>query len=165
VALRRGNPYGPTGGKVLAPVGESSWPYWGNGSGPRHTTSGSPKSYGGLISVVLFLLTYFVARIVLKQEETAESLRVLAALLPIAPFVWMLWEFIKGVRDMDELEQRIQLEALAIAFPLTLILLMTLGLLEIAIKLPPEDLSYRHVWAMLPTFYFGGLIIARKRYT
>jgi hypothetical protein len=65
---------------------------------------------------------------------------------------------------MDELEQRIQLEALALAFPLTLILLMTLGLLEIAIELPAEDLSYRHVWAMLPALYFLGLTLARKRY-
>jgi len=94
----------------------------------------------------------------------AESLRVLAALLPVAPFAWMLWEIIKGVRSMDELEQRIQLEALVVAYPSTLILLMTLGLLEIAIKLPPEDLSYRHVWAMLPVFYFLGLAIAKRRY-
>lgn len=128
------------------------------------TTIGAQKSYSGLISVVLFVLTYFIARIVLKQEDAAGSLRVLAALMPIAPFVWMLREIIKGVRGMDELEQRIQLEALAVAFPLTLILLMTLGLLEIAIQLPPGDLSYRHVWAMLPTLYIAGLVIARKRY-
>jgi len=126
--------------------------------------SGAPKNHNGLISTVLFVLTYFVARMVLEQEEMAESLRVLAALLPVAPFAWMLWEIIKGVRSMDELEQRIQLEALVVAYPLTLILLMTLGLLEIAIKLPPEDLSYRHVWAMLPVFYFLGLAIAKRRY-
>jgi hypothetical protein len=65
---------------------------------------------------------------------------------------------------MDELEQRIHLEALAVAFPLALILLMTLGLLELATKLPPEDFSYRHVWAFLPIFYFGGLALARRRY-
>ena len=92
-------------------------------------------------------------------------MRVWAALLPVPAFAWMLWEIIKGVRVMDELQQRIQLEALAVAYPLALILLMTLGLLEIAITLPPEDLSYRHVWAALPLFYFIGLAIARKRYT
>ena len=128
------------------------------------TKSGARNTYKGIISTVLFVLAHLIARIVLKQEETAESMRVLAALLPVAPFVWMLWEITKGVRGMDELEQRIQLEALAVAYPLTLILLMTLGLLEIAIKLPPEDLSYRHVWAMLPLFYFIGLTIAKRRY-
>ena len=122
------------------------------------------KSRGGLIAAILFVFVYFVARVVLKVDDVGPSLRVLAALLPVAPFCWMLWEFVKGVRGMDELEQRIQLEVLALAYPLVLILLMTLGLLGIAIELPPEDLSYRHVWAMLPLFYYVGLLLARRRY-
>jgi len=44
-----------------------------------------------------------------------------------------------------------------------MILLMTLGLSELATKLPPEDFSYRHVWAFLALFYFGGLVLARRR--
>jgi DMSO/TMAO reductase YedYZ heme-binding membrane subunit len=131
---------------------------------PIASQSAVRKTYNGLISTILFVLAYFIARVILKQAETAETLRVLAALLPVAPFIWMLWEIVKGIRGLDELEQRIQLEALAVAFPLSLILLMTLGLLEIAIQLPPEDLSYRHVWALLPLFYFIGLIMARRRY-
>jgi hypothetical protein len=112
----------------------------------------------------MFVLAWFAARAFLEMEGTGEVARIAAALLPVAPFAWLLWEIVRGVRSMDELEQRIQLEALALAFPLTLILLMTLGLLEIAIELPAEDLSYRHVWAMLPALYFLGLTLARKRY-
>lgn len=118
----------------------------------------------GLISGILFVLAYFTARGVLEQEEIAGPVRILAALLPVIPFVWMLWEIIKDVRSLDELEQRIQLEALAVAFPLTLILLMLLGLLELATRLPPQDFSYRHVWTMLPIFYLLGLVLARRRY-
>ncbi len=125
--------------------------------------SGGTGNRSGMIATVLFVLAYFVARALLKQE-LGEGLRVLAALIPVFPFSWMLWEMIKGVRQLDELEQRIQLEALVVAFPLTLILMMTLGLLEIAIRLPPEDLSYRHVWAILPIFYLMGVAIARRRY-
>ena len=124
----------------------------------------SRKSRRGLISTILFIVSYFVSRTMLELEPAAVPLRVVAALLPVAPFAWMLWEIVRGVRGMDELEQRIQLEALAVAFPLTLMLLMTLGLLEIAIELPPKDLSYRHVWAMLPAFYFAGLALAKRRY-
>ena len=130
----------------------------------RAVKSGSLKSYKGLIATILFVLAYFGARGVLEQEGIAPGLRIAAALMPVAPFAWTLWEIIKGVRTMDELEQRIQLEALAVAFPLSLILLMTLGLLEIATKLPAEDLSYRHVWTMLPLFYFLGLALAKRRY-
>lgn len=128
------------------------------------TKPGVRRSHNGLISAIVFVLAYLIARILLKQPGLAEPVRVLAALLPVVPFAWMLWEIIKGVRKMDELEQRIQLEALVVAYPLVMILLMTLGLLEIAINLSPEDLSYRHVWAMLPLFYYIGLYLSRRRY-
>jgi len=117
-----------------------------------------------LIPVLAFVSTWFIARGVLELDDISPALRIAAALLPVPPFSFMLWQIIKGVRQMDELEQRIHLEALAVAFPLALILLMTLGLLELAMRLPPEDLSYRHVWALLPLFYFGGLALARRRY-
>ncbi len=117
-----------------------------------------------LIPVLTFVSTWFIARGILELDDINPALRVAAALLPIPPFSFMLWQIIKGVRQMDELEQRIHLEALAVAFPLSMILLMTLGLLELAIELPAEDLSYRHVWALLPALYFAGLALARRRY-
>ena len=128
------------------------------------TSQRIPGKHGGWASV-LFVLSYFVARFILEHHDLTDSVRVLAALLPVGPFAWMLWEIIKGIRKMDELEQRIQLEALAIAFPLSLILMMTLGLLELALELSKDDFSYRHVWAMLPVLYFAGLTFARRRYS
>ncbi len=65
---------------------------------------------------------------------------------------------------MDELQRKVHLEALAIAFPLAMLLLMLLGLLELIIPLSHEDWSYRHVWYFLPIFYFVGLAYTRKRY-
>ena len=65
---------------------------------------------------------------------------------------------------MDELERRIELEALAFAFPITVVLLMTLGLMELAMPLNRDDWSYRHVWALMPTLYFIGLWRAKRRY-
>jgi len=44
------------------------------------------------------------------------------------------------------------------------LLLMTLGLMELAVTLNPDDWSYRHVWAMLPMLYLAGLVFARRRY-
>lgn len=112
---------------------------------------------------VLFLVAFAVARGLL-ETVTTPGLRVAAALLPIPPFALWLMLMIRGARELDELQRRIQLEALAFAFPLTLILLLTLGLLEIAIELNPDDWSFRHVWAMLPLFYFMGLALAKRRY-
>jgi hypothetical protein len=89
---------------------------------------------------------------------------VAAALLPVAPFALFLLALSRGIRKLDELERRIQLEALALAFPLAMLLLMALGLLELAVPLSRDDWSYRHVWAMLPILYYGGLALARRRY-
>jgi hypothetical protein len=116
-----------------------------------------------LMATVLFLISYFVARFLL-ETNIAAPFNILAALLPV-PFAF-LWisKFIQHIRQLDELERRIHLEALALAFPLTFVLLMTLGLLELTINLPAEDWSYRHVWAMLPILYLLGLITARRRY-
>ena len=113
--------------------------------------------------VVLFVVAYMIARGLL-ETVTTPAVRVAAALLPIPPFTLLLILMVRGARELDELERRIQLEALAFAFPLTLILLLTLGLLEIAIELNPDDWSFRHVWAMLPLFYFMGLTLAKRRY-
>jgi hypothetical protein len=65
---------------------------------------------------------------------------------------------------MDELQRRIQLEALAFAYPLTLLLLMTLGLLQLVMDLNPADWSYRHVWQFVIVFYLFGVGLSVRRY-
>ncbi|MFN0159384.1 MAG: hypothetical protein ACKVRP_15085 [Bacteroidota bacterium] len=117
-----------------------------------------------LVSAIGFVVAYFVARGGLEMSELSTWMRVALALLPVVPFVFMLIGFARGIREMDELERRIQLEALAFAFPMAMLLILTLGLLELAIDLSPDDWSYRHVWAMLPMLYFGGLVLAKRRY-
>lgn len=117
-----------------------------------------------LLAIAVFLVLYLVARVALKQPDLSQPLRVTVALLPIPVFALFLFSFIRGLKDLDELERRIQLEALVIAFPLAILLIMTLGLLELAVPLSPENWSYRHIWPFLTIFYFIGLAIARKRY-
>ncbi len=112
----------------------------------------------------LFLTLFLVARLILKEVELPMYIKIGTSVLAILSFIFFLIQYIKHVRGLDELERRIQLEALAIAFPLTMVLLMTLGILELFIALPANDLSYRHVWAFLPIFYFFGLTIARRKY-
>lgn len=104
------------------------------------------------------------ARMVLESASVPPWGRVMAALAPTPIAGAALYTIIRGARDLDELEQRIQLEALAFAFVLAVLLLMTLGLMELAITLNRDDWSYRHVWAMLPMLYFAGLAFARRRY-
>ncbi len=126
----------------------------------------SQKSGWGamIISITLFLLASIAARGLLNQNGLSDTTRVLLALLPIGPFCWMLWRFIAGIATLDELQKKIQLEALAIAYPVMMVFLMTLGLLDIAIGLSYENFGLKHLWYYMPAFYFLGLFVAKRRY-
>ena len=128
------------------------------------TASSAPALSRPGIWVAAWFAAWVGARFVL-ESETPAWLRVVAALAPTPIAAGALVAIIRGARDLDELEQRIQLEALAFAFVMAMLLLMTLGLLELAVALNRDDWSYRHVWAMLPPLYFAGLVIARRRYS
>jgi hypothetical protein len=111
-----------------------------------------------------WILSYLGARAALSGLELEPWARVLVVLAPIVPTALFLWLVIANIRSLDELQRRVHLEALAIAYPLAILLLWTLGLLQLAINLSPDDWSYRHVWVYLPLFYFLGLAVASRRY-
>ena len=117
-----------------------------------------------LMRGLLWAAIYVVARGLLETAIESQSLRIAIALLPVPFFVWWVWTWMKGVGQMDELERRIELEALAFAFPIAVVLLMTLGLLDLATPLNPDDWSMRHAWAMMPALYYMGLWRAKRRY-
>jgi hypothetical protein len=118
----------------------------------------------GYGSLIVWAVSYFGALDLLRKFQFQGWLRVLVALLPILPFVFFLWMVLATIRSLDELWRRIHLEALAIAFPLVGLLLMILGLMEMATGLSPNDWSYRHVWVFLPLFYALGVVISIRRY-
>ncbi len=117
-----------------------------------------------LPAALLFIAIYFGARVVLEATQLPLWVRVGAAVVPVPVFVLMVFAFYRAIGALDEFQRLIQLKALAFAFPASWVLILTLGLLEKAIRLPPEDLSYRHVWALMPIFYYLGLWIAQRRY-
>jgi len=117
-----------------------------------------------VVAGLMWASIYLLSRGLLELQLPGQSVRVLVALMPVPFFLWFLWRWMEGVARIDELERRIELEALAFAFPICVVLLMTLGLLEIAVPLNPDDWSYRDVWAMMPALYYAGLWRARRRY-
>lgn len=123
-----------------------------------------------MISGALWVLAYFAARFLLDADGEAlvargSALSVVLVLAPIPPFAAMLWFLARGIAGTDELERRIHLEALAFAFPVSVLMLMVLGLLELAVELNPADWSYRHLWPLMAMFWFAGQALARRRYS
>ena len=117
-----------------------------------------------LVRGLLWASVYLLSRGLLELDVQPSAARVAIALLPTPFFVWWLWTWMKGVSEMDELERRIELEALAFAFPAGVVFLAAIGLLDVAITLNPDDFSLRHTWLMLPMLYYIGLWRAKRRY-
>jgi hypothetical protein len=128
----------------------------------------SPRPHEGSRIVVIgaiWLVLYFAIRLFLEANPALpRPVRLGLAFVPTPVFALFLWRFIRGLQSADELERRIQLEALAVAFPLGVLLLTTLGLVQRAVELSFQDWSYNHVWPFFVIFYLAGLAIARRRY-
>jgi nicotinamide riboside transporter PnuC len=129
----------------------------------------SNSKSGGTGSRTLFwaiaaFVCYLAALFFLKEFEYTNSLGYVVAFLPLLPFGAFLWHFIRDARHGDELEKQVQLEALAVAFPLCFLGAMCLGLLQLVSPLSPENWSYRHVVPFFFIFYLVGLVLAKRRY-
>ena len=131
------------------------------------TVEDTRRVYGTrlLIRGLLWGSVYLLSRGLLELAvQSPPAVRVAIAFLPTPFFVYYLWTWMKGVSEMDELQRRIELEALGFAFPASLVFLATLGLLDVAITLNPDDFSLRHTWLMMPMLYYVGLWRAQRRY-
>ena len=117
-----------------------------------------------IVAGVIWIATYVVALLFLKNPATPGLVKAAMVLLPAIPFAFFLFRFIGHVRSLDELHRRVHLEALALAFPIAILFLMTLGLIERAGALPAKNFSYQEVWYYLPIFYLFAVAISWRRY-
>lgn len=127
-------------------------------------TTPLPRRRAGILAIT-WLLAYFTARGVLEHATLDTWARVTVAVLPVPVFAAFLWAYVGVVRGLDELERKIHLEALGIAFSLATLLLTTLALMQRAVNLKFEDWSYAHVWIYLPIFYYLSFLVVSKRYS
>ena len=117
-----------------------------------------------LVRGLLWMSVYLLSRGLLELTTVNNALRIAIALLPTPFFIWYLVTWMRGAKAMDELQRQIELEALGFAFPSALVFLSTLGLLDVAVTLNPDDFSLRHTWLMLPMLYYIGLWRAQRKY-
>ncbi len=116
-----------------------------------------------LLSGVAYLLVVF-ALLPLVKGVDALWLKALIALLPVLPTVFMVRPLVRKVLDSDELQQRIQLEAISIASLSVGMLSMAVGFLGAAHVLPTGNLMLMVLPAL---FVFYGIALAwvRRRYS
>lgn len=111
-----------------------------------------------------WIFTWVVSAVLLRLTDLPIPVRTLVALLPLPAFGWFLWRYMRYIRTLDELRHRIELEALAIAFPLAVALLMTMGQLQVARQGAGSFPVANGFWSYLIVFYLLGRGIAARRY-
>jgi hypothetical protein len=117
------------------------------------------KGFGGvmLAYVILLPLSIFAYRSV----DNA-ALKALIALAPVLPIALGLVVILRRIRGLDELERRIQLEAVVFAFGATAVLTFAYGLLE-DVDFPRIDLTW--ILPFMTALWALGQAIARRRYS
>ena len=117
-----------------------------------------------VISALIYAVTYLVATWLLKHRVFSQPISVIIALMPIITFSIFILKYIKSFSVMDEVKQRVQLEAVVIGLSLTVILVMLLFLLSLCDISNPAWFGYANLVIYCWFFYFIGWFISRRRY-
>lgn len=117
-----------------------------------------------VLELVLAITFYVVILIISLKALTHienQSLKVLVSLLPVLPVILVIWVIIRQFIRFDELQRKIQLQALAISFLGTAFLTFSYGFLE-NIGFPKMTMFI--VWPMMGTFWSMSTIIGSWYY-
>ena len=117
-----------------------------------------------LVFALIYGATYLPAVFLLKHRVFGQPISVVVALVPIITFSIFIFKLIKAFSVMDEVKQRVQLEAVVIGFSLTAMLVMTLFLLSLCDISNPGLFGYANLLGYCWLFYFIGWFISKKKY-
>lgn len=102
-----------------------------------------------------------IAAVEVIQRFPHAAWRIPVAVAPVIPICFALWAFLRALGRMDELQRRIQLNAIGIGFGATGIVTFTYGFLEL-VGFPM--MSYLWVLPMMAVFWGIGTAFATWRY-
>ncbi|GAB3962941.1 hypothetical protein GCM10028805_65060 [Spirosoma harenae] len=117
-----------------------------------------------VIFALLHVATYLPAVWLLKHRLVGPPVSLIIAIVPILTFAIFIFKLIKAFSSLDEVKQRVQLEAVVIGFSLTAMLLMLLFLLSLCDILSSVWFGYGYLVGYCWVFYFIGWAISTKKY-
>lgn len=113
------------------------------------------------LGLIVYAGVLVAAQLRLAQGIDDGAIEVLLSVLPMLPALFICWVVVIGIRDMDELQRKVQFEALALAFAGTALITFTYGFLEGA-GFP--KLSMFVVWPLMAGLWVIGVMMGRLRY-
>ena len=106
----------------------------------------------------------FVARWLLRQQDFPSGLRAVPALAPLVPAALFARTVHRWLRLLDELQQRIQLEALFHALATTALVFIVIDLLQAAGCIEFIHWGWEGIFTLVYVLWMFGGIIANRRY-
>ncbi|WP_269789763.1 hypothetical protein [Stenotrophomonas sp. Iso1] len=117
-----------------------------------------------IIAMLAYAVLLVVSILLLKQVDGA-PLRALIALLPVPPIVLVLRAMIRYIRDVDELQQRIELEAVSFATAFVSLVYLTGGFLQSAKVIDvPSNAAMIWVFPLVCLAYGLAKAVVARRY-
>lgn len=83
-----------------------------------------------IISMVAYAAILIASISAIKNIEMTQPLKIIVALMPAVPVIFVLIAMMRSIRDSDELQQRVHLLATSLAAALTGLITFTYGFLE-----------------------------------
>lgn len=111
-------------------------------------------------SMVVYAVV-LVGSVLLIRANPEAPWRYAVALAPVVPVIFGVLAVVRRLRTLDELQQRIQFEALAFAFGCAAVLTFSYGFLE-GVGLP--HLNWTWVLPLMALLWGVGLWLASRRY-
>lgn len=119
----------------------------------------------GLLPLLVGFATYaamlIVSQRLLPGGIESQPASILIALGPMLPAAFICGVVIRSIRRLDEMQRKLQFEALALSFAGTALITFGYGFLEGA-GFP--KLSMFAVWPLMAAIWFVGVMIGRLRF-
>ena len=115
-----------------------------------------------LLSAATLLMAVFGVSWSLEAREWADGPRLALVLVPVFIAMWTIYEYVRMVRAADEFQQKVLLESFAIAFPIALLLGMTVEYLQKGGFMMGIDVG--RLWPVQGLVWAAALIYAYRRY-
>lgn len=121
---------------------------------PKHTRN-------FILSMGAYILLTLLAVWFVRSASPIGLLQGIVTLLPVIPGIFVVLAVVGAIRTQDEMQQRISLEAVSLAFGLVFLLTLTESFLQMLGYTPVDPgvrlLAMGMLWAL-------GVLIARRRF-